>query len=57
MLQTDFGFSPATIDWELFAQSDEGAILMIGLPTSLDLDQVEDRLVDIGYQEPSLRTT
>ena len=54
VLQTDFGFSPATIDWELFAQSDEGAILMIGMPKSLDLDKIEDQLVDVGYQQPSL---
>lgn len=54
VLQTDFGFSPATIDWELFAQSDDGAILMIGLPKSVDIDEVEDQLAENGYQEPSL---
>jgi hypothetical protein len=53
VLQAQFGFSPATVDWELFAQSDEGAIVMIGLPESLDIDVIEERLADVGYQEPS----
>ncbi|PWN01168.1 hypothetical protein DJ010_20225 [Nocardioides silvaticus] len=53
-LQTDFGFSPATVDWELFAQSEEGAIVIVGLPDSLDLDRVEDQLEELGYQKPSL---
>jgi len=54
VLQTDFGFSPATVDWELFAQSDEGAILMVGLGKSADIDRIEDLLVEVGYQKPSL---
>lgn len=52
-LQEDYGFSPATIDWELFAQGEEGAIVLIGLPESLDLDEVEDTIENIGYQRPS----
>lgn len=51
-LQEEFGWSPATIDWELFAQGEEGAILLMGLPESFDLDEVEDTLADLGYQEP-----
>ncbi len=42
VLQEQYGFSPATVDWELFAQSEEGAIVLIGLPDSIDLDQLED---------------
>ncbi len=53
VLQERYGFSPATVDWELFAQSEEGAIVLIGLPTSVDLDQLEDTLEGIGYQRPS----
>jgi hypothetical protein len=51
-LQEQFGFSPATIDWELFAQGEEGAILLMGLPKSLDLDQLEDTFAELGFQEP-----
>jgi hypothetical protein len=52
VLQGRYGFSPATVDWELFAQSDEGAVVVVGLPESLDLDRLEDLLTEIGYQEP-----
>jgi hypothetical protein len=52
VLQGRYGFSPATVDWELFAQSDEGAVVVVGLPESLDLDGLEDMLTEIGYQEP-----
>ena len=48
-----YGFSPATIDWELFAQGETGAIVLIGLPDALDLDEVEEAIAEIGYQEPS----
>jgi hypothetical protein len=53
VLQEKFGFSPATVDWELFAQSEEGAIVLIGLPDSLDLDQVQDTVAGLGYLRPS----
>jgi hypothetical protein len=53
ILQERYGFSAATVDWELFAQGDEGAVVLIGLPESIDLDKVEDALAEIGYQEPN----
>lgn len=53
VLQEKYGFSPATVDWELFAQSEEGAVVLIGLPESMDLDQLEDTIAGIGYQKPS----
>lgn len=53
VLQEQYGFSPATVDWELFAQSTEGAVLILGLPESLDLDQLEDTLEEVGYERPS----
>ncbi|KAA1427513.1 hypothetical protein [Nocardioides antri] len=51
-LHERYGFSPATIDWELFSQSEEGAIVLMGLPESLDIDQIEDALEELGYVEP-----
>ncbi len=51
-MQTEYGVSPATLDWELFAQGDVGAIVLMGLPESLDLDDLRDRLADLGYTEP-----
>jgi hypothetical protein len=52
VLQERYGFSPATAEWELFAQSEEGAVVLVGLPESTDLDQLEDGIAAIGYQEP-----
>lgn len=51
LLQQAYGVGPATADWELLAQSEEGALLMIGLPESYDLDALADRLGDLGYRE------
>lgn len=50
--QEELGFSPATIDWELFAQGDEGALVAMGLPEDFDLDRLRDRLRDAGFDEP-----
>jgi hypothetical protein len=52
VLQKRFGFSPASADWELFSQSDQGAVVMLHLPSSVDLDEIADHLRDLGYQEP-----
>ncbi|WP_151084239.1 hypothetical protein [Nocardioides cynanchi] len=51
-LQQRFGFSPADADWELFSQSDQGAVVMVHLPAAV-LDAVPGRLRALGYQEPS----
>ena len=53
VLQQRFGFSPASADWELFSQSDQGAVVMVHLPSSVDLDDVADHLRELGYDEPS----
>jgi len=53
VLQERFGFSPASADWELFGQSYQGAVVMLHLPTSSDLDEVADDLRNLGYDEPS----
>lgn len=50
-LQERFGFSPANADWELFSQSDQGAVVTLHLP-SADLDDVADHLRELGYTEP-----
>lgn len=53
VLQERFGFSPATADWELFSQSYQGAVVMLHLPSSGDLDEVASDLTQLGYTEPS----
>jgi hypothetical protein len=51
VLQQRFGFSPANADWELFNQSDQGAVVMLHLPAA-DLDGVADHLQELGYTAP-----
>ncbi|MCD4526900.1 hypothetical protein [Nocardioides sp. cx-173] len=51
-LHVHYGFSPATADWELFSQSEEGAVVMLHLPDSTDWDLIADRLRRLGYAEP-----
>jgi hypothetical protein len=52
VLQERFGFSPASADWELFSQSYQGAVVMMHLPSSVDLDDVAGDLRELGYDEP-----
>ncbi len=51
-LHVQYGFSPATVDWELFSQSQEGAVVMLHLPDSTDWGRIADRLRGLGYTEP-----
>jgi hypothetical protein len=48
-MQAEFGFSPATIDWELFAQGPEGAVEILGLPDDTDFGAIGDRLESLGF--------
>ena len=52
VLQTRFGFSPATVEWELFSQSSEGAVVILRLPDSTDFGSLEANLTDLGYAPP-----
>lgn len=47
-----FGFSPANVDWELFSQSGQGAVVMLHVPSG-DLDEVADHLAELGYRQPA----
>lgn len=53
VLQERFGFSPATADWELFSQSDQGAVVILHLPSSVHLGDVADDLTELGFGKPS----
>ena len=52
VLQTRFGFSPATVEWELFSQSSQGAVVILRLPDSTDFGSLEANLTDLGYAPP-----
>ena len=51
LLQQHFGWSPATLDWELYTQSTEGA-LMVGHLTDMDADHLVDQLTSMGFAAP-----
>ncbi|PKH37729.1 hypothetical protein SAMN05192575_101751 [Nocardioides alpinus] len=52
VMQPELGFSPATISWELFAQSPDGAVEVMGVGDEVSLDEVADRLTTLGWTEP-----
>ena len=52
VLQTSFGFSPATADWELFSQSTLGAVVIVHLPDAAAVQAVAGRLRSAGFTEP-----
>jgi hypothetical protein len=47
-LQSHLGFSPATAEWELFAQSDSGAVVIVRPPST---DGIEKALARAGYTQ------
>lgn len=51
LLDREFGWSPATVEWELLAQSPEGAVEIVSLGVE-STDDVEARLEALGYQRP-----
>ena len=52
VLQKEFGFSPATLDWELFSQSTQGAVVIMKLPDSTDMSALGDTFAHLGYVRP-----
>lgn len=52
-LHAEFGFSPATLEWELLSQSAEGSVTLVRLPDDADLDALRDGLEELGYTRPS----
>ena len=51
-LQELYGFSPASLEWELLSQSAAGAVLVMALPEAVDTDELGDRFEDLGYGRP-----
>ncbi|GAA3530257.1 hypothetical protein [Nocardioides daeguensis] len=51
-VQEELGFSPATLDWELFTQGKDGALVLMGLPDGFDVAALRDRLRSVGFEEP-----
>jgi hypothetical protein len=51
-LQESYGFSPATAQWEAFAQGREGATMVLKVAEGADFDVLADNLDELGYDEP-----
>lgn len=51
LLDAEFGWSPDTIEWELLAQSPEGAVEIVSLGIE-STQSVASRLEALGYQPP-----
>ena len=51
-LRDRFGVSPANLEWELFAQSPDGAALLLALPDGYSFDDLGDRLESLGFTPP-----
>jgi hypothetical protein len=52
-MQERLGFSPATLEWELFTQSEKAATLTMRLGAGVTTDEVATALRAAGYVEPS----
>ncbi len=51
-LQENFGFSPATAQWEVFAQDKQGATMVLKVAEGADFDVLAGNLRSAGYKPP-----
>ena len=51
-LQENYGFSPATAQWEAFAQGKDGATMVLKVADGADFDALADNLLSAGYDSP-----
>jgi hypothetical protein len=52
-LQQHFGFSPANIEWEAFAQGRSGATMVARMPDGFDFGTVRRKLESAGFTKPA----
>ncbi|HET8561760.1 MAG TPA: hypothetical protein VFL69_14660 [Marmoricola sp.] len=55
-LQRLYGFGPGTATWEAYAQSRQGATMVLKLPDTSDFGAIAGHLRDNGYHQPSSDT-
>lgn len=55
-LQTRYGFSPVNAQWEAYAQSKQGATMVLRTDDDVDFDRLAKALADLGYKKPSSDT-
>ncbi len=52
-MQEHFGFSPANVEWEIFAQARDGAAMVVKLPDDVDFDSLARKLAHAGFTRPA----
>lgn len=52
-MHEQYGFSPATLEWELLSQAELGAVVLMRLPEGTDFGALRDRLAGLGYERPA----
>ncbi|MEP6815821.1 MAG: hypothetical protein ABI873_09750 [Marmoricola sp.] len=55
-LKAKYGFSPVNADWEAYAQSRQGAVMVLQLPSDTDMAAIENNLDGLGYKRPTSGT-
>jgi len=56
ILQERFGFSPASVVWELYSQSTDGAVVMLQMTDDVTFADVAESLTSLGYTAPADET-
>ncbi|QBX55819.1 hypothetical protein EXE58_10360 [Nocardioides seonyuensis] len=51
-LHEELGLSPANLEWEMLAQGPDGAVEVLGPAPDTDLDDLRERLAELGWEEP-----
>lgn len=51
--QAELGYSPASIDWELFSQGSQGALVTMKLASGADVAAIGDDLERAGFTRPA----
>lgn len=52
-LAAAYGITPLDAEWEVYGQGPEGAVALLRLADDVDLEEVEARFDELGYQAPS----
>lgn len=48
-----YGITPLDAEWEIYGQGADGAVNVLRLSDDVDLDGLESRFADLGYEAPS----
>ena len=51
-LAVNYGFIPLDAEWEIYGQAEDGAVDVVKLSESVDLEALEETFAEMGYEEP-----